>query len=110
MSNPKDWLARDVLIVGELSGAHVIICESAEPLHEIQGEEMAFSVDESLAGENAKLRELLKDMWASMADCHDICATCKHFEDEYESADGSFGHTGECVFLRRMRELGIEVD
>lgn len=62
-----------------------------------------------LKGDNAKLRELLKDMWASMADCHDICATCKHFEDEYEAADGSFGHTGECVFLRRMQELGIEV-
>ena len=57
----------------------------------------------------AELKELVRDMWASMADCHDICATCKHFEDEYEAADGSFGHTGECVFLRRMQELGVEV-
>ena len=64
---------------------------------------------DGLKAENAKLRELLKDMWASMADCHDICATCKHFKDEYEAADGLFGHTGECVFLRRMHELGVEV-
>lgn len=66
--------------------------------------------NDELQSKNAKLRELLKDMWASMADCHDTCATCKHFEDEYEAADGSFGHTGECVFLRRMQELGVEVD
>ena len=60
-SDLKDWLARDVLIVGKLEaadeiyvpgcgyyapepGAHIVICESAEPLHEVQGEELTAPV------------------------------------------------------------------
>ena len=55
MSNLKDWLARDVLIVGKLEasdevyvpgcgyyqpeqGTHVILCEGAEPVREFSGE------------------------------------------------------------------------
>lgn len=65
---------------------------------------------ESLEDDNKALRELVRDMWTDMCSYEHDCRMCAYFEDEYEAADGSFGHTGECVFLRRMQELGIEVD
>lgn len=57
--------------------------------------------------ENAKLRELVSDMWAYMATpCDDYCDKCL-------SADKCLGHD-ECPkrgeYERRMVELGVEVD
>lgn len=104
MSDLKDWLARDVLIVAELSGACVIICESAESLHEVQGEEMTFSVDESLASENTRLRELVRGLdhcMRSTSSSSDECAGCPL---------QGWGVSGfRCTKSDRMRELGIEV-
>lgn len=126
MSNLKDWLARDVLIVGKLEasdevyvpgcgyyqpeqGTHVILCEGAEPLHEVEGEEMAFSVAESLAAsenvimrdlaiENTKLRELVADMWFWRYEGH----------IDSESQERQMSHID--AVIQRMRELGIEVE
>lgn len=121
MSDLKDWLARDVLIVGKLEaadeiyipgcgyyqpepGAHVIICESAEPLHEVEGEEVAFSVDESLASENTKLRELVRDMW-----CWEETPSCAGQCPYRAECEGQ----PVCIFWdktrERMGELGMEV-
>lgn len=142
MSTFKDWLARDVLIVGKLEaadeiyvpgcgyytpepGAHIVICENAEPLHEVQGEEATAPVpfedvpefermsyeeleawamhawyDEAYTrDENRRLRELLKDTW--------------HFI--FGSTNGgpisaSEWHEKALSIHDRMRVLGIEVD
>lgn len=64
--------------------------------------------------ENAKLRELVADMWGFIEgtdeDCGDVTFSscfdyCKH-----DTADDGCSKTGECWYEPRLRELGIEVD
>ena len=53
-----------------------------------------------LRAENAKLRELVSDMWLGLycpTESTDGCPPCPFYKD------------GECFFESRMRELGIEV-
>lgn len=51
---------------------------------------------DGLKAENAKLRELIRDMNRSMTGCkyHHSCGSCDF---------------DECIYEERMRELGIEV-
>lgn len=59
-----------------------------------------------LERENAKLRELVRDMWPHVRHRSRMCDTCE-YEVECDMAD-------ECLLYEpmreRMRELGIEVD
>ena len=65
--------------------------------------------------ENAKLRELVRELMAFVED-DDACEHCGHDADCVEAADGELvlPYEGRClmrdVFDNRMRELGIEVD
>jgi len=61
--------------------------------------------------ENAKLRELVRDMWCVMWACAEQrCARrtnrCYRVRGNSDDVRGD----GECWFEDRMRELGIEVD
>ena len=58
-----------------------------------------------LKAENAKLRELVADMWQGMCGYFHDCRDCEHYE-LYEGQR----FVGECEYHRRERELGIEVD
>lgn len=63
--------------------------------------------------ENAKLRELVRDMWRShIWYSHDqayLCEGCQHFEECVD--DVLDGTCPMCdPYLKRMQELGIEVD
>ena len=63
--------------------------------------------------ENAKLRELVRDMWGfiegtdedsgdvTFSSCFDYC--------KHDTADDGCSKTGECWYEQRMRELGVEV-
>lgn len=53
--------------------------------------------------ENAKLRELVLDMYR----CSDPCNDCPHYNG---SNDGFYCNLGIGWRARRMRELGIEVE
>ena len=62
--------------------------------------------------ENAKLRELVADMWGFIEgtdeDCGDVTFSscfdyCKH-----DTADDGCSKTGECWYEQRMRELGVD--
>lgn len=70
---------------------------------------------ENLQAENAKLRELCKDMMAFVED-DDACEHCGHDAECVEAADGELvlPYEGRCLmldlFADRMRELRIEVD
>ena len=57
-----------------------------------------------LADENAKLRELVRDMWNGMCGYAHDCRSCEHYE-LYEGQR----LVGECQYHARMRELGVEV-
>lgn len=67
-----------------------------------------------LAQENARLRELCKDMMAFIED-DDACERCGHDAECVEAADGELvlPYEGLCLmlglFADRMRELGVEV-
>ena len=65
----------------------------------------------NLKKENAKLRELAKEMWSVMWACAE--ERCTHRENGCYRVSGNCtapkGH-GECWFKQRMRELGAEVD
>ena len=57
---------------------------------------------EELEGDNAKLRELVREIWSTCPSNEDDCKKCPH-------------HTGEsvedwCDFPIRLHELGIEVE
>lgn len=56
-----------------------------------------------LERENAKLRELVRDMWRGMCGYAHNCFVCSHYQPIGVAP-------GECEFFTRMRELGIEVD
>jgi hypothetical protein len=64
--------------------------------------------------ENAKLRELCKEMMAFVED-DDACERCGHDAECVEAADGELvlPYEGRCLmldlFADRMRELGVEV-
>lgn len=62
-----------------------------------------------LEAENAKLRELAKEMWSVMWACAE--ERCTHRENGCYRVSGNGtapkGH-GECWFKQRMRELGVE--
>ena len=58
---------------------------------------------ERLEAENAKLRELVRDMWNGMCGYGHDCRFCEH----YELCEGQ-RFVGECEYRRRMRELGVE--
>ena len=55
-------------------------------------------VAESLEADNAKLRELVRDMWQSCPVYTADCYGCEHHRSD-----------GGCKLYNRMRELGIEV-
>lgn len=57
-----------------------------------------------LEAENAKLRELVADMWNGMCGYGHDCRYCEHYELYAEQR-----FVGECEYHRRMRELGVEV-
>lgn len=57
---------------------------------------------EDLKAQNAKLRELVQDMYG----CSDSCTHCRH----WNQGDGFYCSLGVGWKARRMRELGIEVD
>ena len=65
--------------------------------------------------ENAKLRELVRDMMAFVDD-DEACEHCGHDVECVDAAQGELvlPYEGQClmldVFESRMRELGIEVD
>jgi hypothetical protein len=65
--------------------------------------------------ENAKLRELCKEMMAFVED-DDACERCGHDAECVEAADGELvlPYEGLCLmldlFADRLRELGVEVD
>ena len=69
----------------------------------------------ALCEQNAKLRELCKDMMAFVED-DDACERCGHDAECVEAADGELvlPYEGRCLmldlFADRMRELGIEVN
>jgi hypothetical protein len=68
-----------------------------------------------LKAENAKLRELCKEMMAFVED-DDACERCGHDAECVEAADGELvlPYEGLCLmldlFADRMRELGVEVE
>lgn len=68
-----------------------------------------------LSRENAKLRELCKDMMA-FVEVDDACERCGHDAECVEAADGELvlPYEGQCLmldlFADRMRELGVETD
>ena len=70
---------------------------------------------EDLEAENAKLRELCKDMMA-FVEVDDACERCGHDAECVEAADGELvlPYEGQCLmldlFADRMRELGVETD
>jgi hypothetical protein len=67
--------------------------------------------DADLKAENAKLRELCAGLWNVMWACAEQRCPHRH-EDCFVvngNGDGPKGH-GECLYKRRMRELGVEVD
>ena len=64
---------------------------------------------ETLQAENAKLRELVRDMHKALFSLNlDHCQACPR-EDACVFMHKSFD-CGECTFERDMRELGVEVD
>ena len=76
-----------------------------------QMEDMQYRID-CLHAENAKLRELVADMWGFIEgtdeDCGDVTFSscfdyCKH-----DTADDGCSKTGECWYEQRMRELGVD--
>lgn len=117
MSDHKDWLARDVLIVGELSGAYVIICESAESLHEVQGEEATAPVPFEDAPEFERMSYEELEAWAMHAWYDEAYARDENrrlrelVEELYPLADYGAMDASELDRAHDlMRELGIEVD
>lgn len=72
-------------------------------------------VEQELRSENAKLRELCKDIMAFVED-DDACERCGHDAECVEAADGELvlPYEGLCLmldlFADRMRELEIEVE
>lgn len=68
-----------------------------------QGERL-FDKTLELATENAKLRELVLDMWAALWTCNQYA--CKNGEDGCYTEDGDNG--GKCALRDRMRELGVD--
>ena len=74
----------------------------------------AHRTERKLLDENAKMRELVADMWGFIEgtdeDCGDVTFSscfdyCKH-----DTADDGCSKTGDCWYEQRMRELGVEVD
>lgn len=64
---------------------------------------------DTLAADNAKLRELCADMWHVMWACAE--QRCKHRENECYVVNGNNGALpshDECWYERRMRELGVD--
>lgn len=57
---------------------------------------------EDLKAQNAKLKELVRDMYG----CGDSCTHCKH----WNQGDGFYCDLGVGWKARRVKELGIEVD
>jgi len=55
--------------------------------------------------ENARLRELVADMWNGMCGYEHDCRYCEHYELYAEQR-----FVGECEYHRRMRELGVKAD
>ena len=99
---------------------------NAKALHELLQEERADNAKlrhdleeannqaEEVCIENAKLRELVEDMYGFIKrmdeDCGDVTFSdcfdyCKH-----DTADDGCCKTGGCWYEQRLRELGIEVD
>lgn len=56
-----------------------------------------------LRAENAKLRELVRDIWMALWTCNQH--TCKHGNDGCYTEDGNSG--GRCTLHDRMYELGV---
>lgn len=75
---------------------------------------------DQLEAENAKLRELLRDMWGYAVNREmELCNACSCADgdfadcsacDEYDGACGIAKKRFEELYADRMRELGIEVD
>lgn len=93
-----------------------VLLEAAESITELRGALLVASVDyRQLSEENAKLRELCKDMMAFVED-DDACERCGHDAECVEAADGELvlPYEGRCLmldlFADRMRELGVETD
>lgn len=59
-----------------------------------------------MVDENAKLRELCRDLFDRLMDKDEICGECRS-SCEYDA--WNFGIDG-CIYKRRMDELGVEVD
>ena len=60
-----------------------------------------YNASAHLQAENAKLRELVRELW-TYAEQELVCdETCPY---------GAVCDWRDCVFTRRMRELGVEVD
>lgn len=57
---------------------------------------------DQLQAENARLRELVADMWDGMCGYTHECRSCEHYE-LYEGQR----FAGECEYHKRMRELGV---
>lgn len=68
--------------------------------------EVVYGPVDDLAAENAKLRELVRDMWEGYNDPR--CEEC-HLKDTPTCADCTIC-AREASMIDRMRELGIEVD
>lgn len=66
-------------------------------LHEVAADR------DRIKAENAKLRELVRDLYR----CSDPCNDCPHYNG---SSNGFYCRLGIGWKARRMRELGIEVD
>lgn len=58
----------------------------------------ALNKERTMAVENRKLQELVRDMFDGMCD-HDRCDICPHWQEGYNG----------CEYHARMRELGVEV-
>lgn len=96
--------------------AREVMLRAADTITELSGALSVASVDyRHLSEENAKLRELCKDMMAFVED-DDACERCGHDAECVEAADGELvlPYEGRCLmldlFADRMRELGVETD
>ena len=79
--------------------ARVVMLQAADTITELHGALLVASVDyRHLSDENAKLRELVRDMW--------FWGYCGHMDSK--SQEWQMKHIDDV--LDRMRELVIEVD
>lgn len=86
--------------------AATLMMEAADTITELRGALQVASVDyRHLQAERDKLRELARELWFYAEQelvCDDNCP--------YGAACDWMEPTVVCVFKRRMRELGVEVD